>query len=577
MWRQTELRRRWSLAAAVLPVCVMAASVVCAADPAGEELFRAQLAAGEFAPALAAARQAPTPAQRDAWLAEVAQAQAHSGMRDAALNSAADIGNDLSRAQSVAQLAREPLGGLGGGGEADFESLIDLITSTVRPASWDGVGGPGSIAGFPTGVSVDAQGLVRKMLREESGDALAKLRAAGTEHATRGDVRRDSPLRMVSLPRLEKQVQLRQARGQLPTEAMQVLAGLQRIEYLFVYPESGDLVVAGPAGDWTPTAENRIVSVQGGWPVMRLDDLVVVMRHVFSGPDARFGCMITPTQEGLARVQAFVKESGKSAIQAEQRPAWLTRLRRELGTQDIEVYGLDPHTHAARIMVEADYRMKLVGIGLEAGVPGVQSYLASVTVPAGQAPPPMGVLRWWFTLNYDALAASNDHLAFALRGQGVKVQSENERLTAEGKRIHTGQAEDLNRKFAQSFTQHFTALAAKYPVYAELQNLFDLAVIGTLLREEDLPARLGWHMTCFGDPAAFQVELGAAPKKVESVVNCRVVNRIHILAGVSGGVAVNPSPLVERSAMQLDRQGGLAVQRASVLQTLPHDAWWWDP
>ena len=37
--------------------------------------------------------------------------------------------------------------------------------------------------------------------------------------------------------------------GRRPTEAMQVLAGLERIEYVFVYPGSGDLVLAGPAGD----------------------------------------------------------------------------------------------------------------------------------------------------------------------------------------------------------------------------------------------------------------------------------------------------------------------------------------
>ena len=29
---------------------------------------------------------------------------------------------------------------------------------------------------------------------------------------------------------------------------MQVLAGLERIQYVFVYPDSGDLVLAGPAG-----------------------------------------------------------------------------------------------------------------------------------------------------------------------------------------------------------------------------------------------------------------------------------------------------------------------------------------
>jgi len=39
-------------------------------------------------------------------------------------------------------------GGLGGGAQADFDSLIELITSTIAPQSWDEVGGPGSIAAF---------------------------------------------------------------------------------------------------------------------------------------------------------------------------------------------------------------------------------------------------------------------------------------------------------------------------------------------------------------------------------------------------------------------------------------------
>jgi general secretion pathway protein D len=45
-------------------------------------------------------------------------------------------------------------GGLGGGTGADFDSLIDLITSTIQPTTWDEVGGPGSIAGFETNLSL---------------------------------------------------------------------------------------------------------------------------------------------------------------------------------------------------------------------------------------------------------------------------------------------------------------------------------------------------------------------------------------------------------------------------------------
>ena len=78
---------------------------------------------------------------------------------------------------------------------------------------------------------------------------------------------------------------------------MQYLAGLRRIEYVFVYPETGDLVVAGPAGDWTEGGENRVVSCETGDPVVRLDDLVVIFRQMMTGRDAHFGCMINPRQE----------------------------------------------------------------------------------------------------------------------------------------------------------------------------------------------------------------------------------------------------------------------------------------
>ena len=127
-------------------------------------------------------------------------------------------------------------------------------------------------------------------------------------------------------------------------------------------------------------------------------------------------------------------------------------------------------------------------------------------------PKEVGVLRWWFTLDYDSIQTSQDHLAFNIRGQGVKVQSENEHLTAQGERIHPGDSEPLNRQFTESFTKHFTELCAKYPIYAELRNLCDLALAASLVREEGLADKLDWHMAYFGNPQAFAVEHGGGPQ-----------------------------------------------------------------
>jgi hypothetical protein len=350
---------------------------------------------------------------------------------------------------------------------------------------------------------------------------------------------------------------------------------MYRLEYVLAYPQTGDIVLAGPAGGWQASAEGRLVNVETGSPVLQLDDLVVMLRNSFQG-DGRFTCAIAPTQQGLARTQAFLNEWRKRTLLPEQRDAWLRELRQCLGAQTIKVGGIDPRTRAARVVVEADYHMKLIGTGLEPGVVGVDSYLDMAAARGGE-PSSLEVLRWWFTLNYDAIRAAPQRDAFELCGPGVRVLSENELLTEQGERVHTGKSDELNREFARNFTNHFAALAAKYPIYAELRNIFDLALAAALLRTEDLPTQADWHMTHFLDPQQCQVALGAAPKQVESVINHRVVNRTRIIAQVSGGVLADPRTLARPSSVRLDTRGQLGAERAEAApQQLARDAWWWD-
>ena len=65
-------------------------------------------------------------------------------------------------------------GGAGGAALADFDTLIELITTTVAPETWEEVGGTGSIASFPTNLSlVVAQ---TQEVHEKIVDLLAQLR-----------------------------------------------------------------------------------------------------------------------------------------------------------------------------------------------------------------------------------------------------------------------------------------------------------------------------------------------------------------------------------------------------------------
>ena len=571
----------------ILLAGVVGVSLVCGGQSSAAEAtdgaFDGHLAAGEFGPARAIAEAAPDVAIRDHRLGKISAAQANAGARRASIDTASYIQDDRIRSGVLRRVGSQgpPVAvGRGGAAMADFSSLIELITTTVAPDTWDDVGGPGAIDSFAGGVYVDTAGELKRLVLDSDSRALTRIRRTALAMSGNRNVRKSSSLRKISLTRLEKQVQLLRAMGYSPDDAMRNMAGLQKIQYVFIYPESGDIVIAGPAGPWHESIEGRALGVESGRPVVQLDDFVTVLRNAYA-EHGRFGCSIEPRKENLAKIQAFLADPSKNTLR-KGRAAWLAGLRDSLGKQDIVVNGIDPRSRAARVLVEADYRMKLVGMGLEDGTLGVTSYLNSVKVGADGEVPPMDVLRWWFTLNYDAVNASERHDAFELRGQGAKVLSENELLTDIGERVHTGKSDELNHEFAHSFTKHFDELSAKYPIYADLRNIFDLALVAGLIRSEDLPGQVGWHMTYFGDhpesnDPQFEIELGTAPREVETVINHRLVGKKHVIAGVSGGVHVDTQLVVNPDKLQTGDHQRMQDERVQSLpRHLPQNAWWWD-
>ena len=65
-------------------------------------------------------------------------------------------------------------GGMASGGQAEFDHLIELITTTISPQSWDEVGGPGSVREFHTNLSLVIS--QTQEVHEEIADLLDQLR-----------------------------------------------------------------------------------------------------------------------------------------------------------------------------------------------------------------------------------------------------------------------------------------------------------------------------------------------------------------------------------------------------------------
>jgi hypothetical protein len=151
-------------------------------------------------------------------------------------------------------------------------------------------------------------------------------------------------------------------------------------------------------------------------------------------------------------------------------------------------------------------------------------------------------------------------------------------LAERGQRIHTGQSDLLNQEFAENFTDHFEALAAKYPVYSELRNIFDLAMAVSLIQTNELAEQVGWQPGLLIDGERLRLPQSPVPRQVETVINHRVINRRHIVAGVSGGVMVAPRDVMKSTSPS--NAGALKLVRATrgdAARVEPAEgAWWWD-
>ncbi|MCA9112105.1 MAG: DUF1598 domain-containing protein, partial [Planctomycetaceae bacterium] len=326
------------------------------------DLLKQQIAAGEMGPALATARQASDVAERSALLEMVADAQMNTGDFGAALGAARSIPDAEVRDRTQRQ--RAELQSLNGGNGAQFQQLIDLIQENTE-GPWQDIDGIGGTTTWePNGVRVDPLGLLARLSAREQTGRLEALGVRSRQADLQKDMAQPSELRMVSLTRLERAVSERLASGQPVVESMLRMAGLTEVHYVFVYPDAGEVVIAGPAEGWKYTANGDTVGVESEHPTLQLDDLVTVLRTFSPEGESVFGCSINPRQDGLKDLKQFVETSQSNGpLDSRRTNRWMKTLGEKLGRQDIEIYGVPADSRAARVIVEADYRMKLIGIG----------------------------------------------------------------------------------------------------------------------------------------------------------------------------------------------------------------------
>ncbi len=353
---------------------------------------------------------------------------------------------------------------------------------------------------------------------------------------------------------------------------MRYLAGLTKLQYVFVYPETGDIVVAGPAEGYGLDISGRAIGLTTGHSVLELQDLIVALRAFAPQQKATpvIGCSIDPTPEGLAAMQQFlVSIAGR--VQPGDAERIAMGLRNSLGGQTVTIHGVSPKTHFAQMLVEADYRMKLIGIGLEQPPVKIISYVQRATPHDVSR---NALQRWYFVPNYDSVTVSTDGLAMELVGEGVKLVGENEMVTAAGGRVASARVDRASENFVKSFTHRYGELARVVPVYGQLRNVIDMAIAAAYLQENDLYETVDWQLHTFGNESVLPVEVYEAPRQVESAVNV-IWKGSTLMTPIGGGVSIEPRKALRQLQDDVDEDIAQA-HAANDLQQLPAGTWWWD-
>jgi hypothetical protein len=224
----------------------------------------------------------------------------------------------------------------------------------------------------------------------------------------------------------------------------------------------------------------------------------------------------------------------------------------------------------ARVLVAADYRMKRIGMGLEAsGIQELPSYLAMV--PAGSRA--TSLPRFWLEASYDPIARDPDELAWRIGGRKMKCLTESDVAAAGGMKRGAASPDAVARRWCEAMTANYASLAAKQPIFAELTNCIDLAVVAALIHGQQLAQRAGCDLSALSDPAALALPQYDVPARVPTVASGIKKGTSWVLSA-SGGVKFQPWEFAARTAESAD----IAASRGQALAARPAElaGCWWD-
>ena len=416
------------------------------------------------------------------------------------------------------------------------------------------------------GVSIDASGVLLAE-KEVISDQLRRELRDGLRMAD-SNLNKQTKLRLISLRGLEAAIMKARKEGRPLSNDVSFMAGLQRIEFVVMSPETNDIIIGGPAEGWKVNDDGQVVGETSGTPVIRLEDFLVAMRSVDNARSGQgISVSIDPTEQGVKALQQLYKNFARQNVSFG--PNLSPEVEKALGPQKISLSGVPEDSRFSRVLVAADYKMKRLSMGLEqapiAGLPSFMEMAAAKNVRNMKAAP-----RFWMECNYEPVAKSEDGSVWQIRGKGVKTLTQETHFAKDGTQKTTNKQNRFAAKWADLMTEKFEELSAAEPAFRELRNIMDLSVIAAILKQEDMTTKVGLEIPAIlGSANVVNPPAYSVPKSVPTECSFVRLDRSWLVSA-SGGVQLNSWGVAANN----ETVSGLASIGEAAKAT--NDQWWWN-
>lgn len=425
-----------------------------------------------------------------------------------------------------------------------------------------GAGGNGN--GGVGGIRINASGLVEaSVIAGLNAREFQKRLESSAAKSLPTEMNQASALRKISLHDLDAEIDRVLKAGEPLPDSIRNLAGLTRIDFIFLSADTSDVIVAGPAEGFAAQPDGRVVGAKSHRPVLCLDDLLVALRT--SNGRATFGCSFDPEPERLAKTQQLLRQNTTASSAADAERGFV-RIGSVLGNWNVAVFGVPESSHTAASFVEADYTLKRLTTGDEnPQVRGFKSYLSLMRPNADS------MRRWWFSPRYDVIETNEQRTAWHLTGPRLQVSAQDEIVDASGNRQDAPSTHVSLEKYAQQFTEKIPGLAEKVAAIAQLQNLVDLLVTAAVIERSRTERLLNWQPLVLNDAQRLPLQEFGIPAETPSIVKVRMAGSRTVLGLIAGGVTVTPRRILAETRTSVNTDG-LALP----VRTNHNSAWWWD-